>query len=262
MAIAGRSYPSVPVISRGSLEDPDDFIAKVMLVVTSQPSQAQTATQPATVLRSTLADPPVLTTPAPVVIAAPADRRWFTGAAVTVRGTLADPPVLTTPGPVVVTSQPAASQTATPPVLVFRSTLQDPPVLTTAAPVVIAAPADPRWFGASPVQVLTGKEAPAVTPVSAPGPLVITSQPPVLPAVPAFITRGTLADPPVLTTPGPVIAAGPPDPRWFAARPALVLAGAAAPAPLPVLFSAAAARQVWGAPAARQLWAARTARNS
>jgi len=98
MAIAGRSYANVPVIVRGSLEDPDDFIAKVTHVVTSQPSAPGTAVRQATILRSTLRDPPVLTTPAPVIVAPPPAMRWFSTSPA--RITAAGPAAVIPPAPV------------------------------------------------------------------------------------------------------------------------------------------------------------------
>jgi hypothetical protein len=229
MAIAGNSYANVPVIIRGSLEDPEDFNPKVpALVVTSWPSAAQTAVPPVTILRNTLADPPVLTTAAPSVTAAPCDPRWFNPNPVTVIANPQAPPAVSaaTPGPVVVAAPPPWPATVQ--AFTARNTLRDPPVLTTPGPVTVAAPADPRWFAARGAVVLSAPQAPAPVP----GPLVVTSQPPWPGTVQAFITRNTLADPPVLTTPAPVVAAGPADPRWFAVSPARIAAGAAAaPAP-------------------------------
>lgn len=48
------------------------------------------------------------------------------------------------------------------------------------------------------------------------------------PNVPVIV-RSTLQDPPVLTTPAPVVVARPADRRRFAVRPATVLSGRAAP---------------------------------
>jgi hypothetical protein len=231
MAIAGRSYANVPVIIRGSLEDPDDFIAKVTHVVTSQPSQAQTATRRATILRSTLADPPVLTTAAPVVVAAAADRRRFAGAAIQVLANPYAPPVITvaTPGPVVVTSQPPVLPAV--PAFITRNTLADPPVLATPGPVVVAPPADRRWFAAAPLLALSAPQAPPPPPAAAtPPPLVVTSQPPRPRTVQALIVRNTRQDPPALTTGAPVVTSAPADRRWFTVRPATVITGAPASA--------------------------------
>jgi hypothetical protein len=226
MAIAGRSYPNVPVISRGSLEDADDFIAKVTLVVTSQPSRAQSAVPPVTVLRGTLQDPPVLTTAVPVVVAPPNDRRWYAGNLVQVLANPQAPAVIpvSTPGPLVISSQPPVLPVV--PAFITRNTLADPPVLTTAAPVVTAAPSDRRWFNANPVTVVVNTQAPPAVFAAAPVPVVVTGQPPWPKTVQAAVIRGTLADPPVLTTRGPVVVAAAADRRWFAVRPPLTLAGA------------------------------------
>ncbi len=162
MAIAGRSYANVPVI-----------------------------------VRSTLADPPVLTTAPPVVAAAQPDRRWFAPGVAIVTAAPYAPPVIpvATPGPVIVTSQPPVLP-AVPPVIT-RSTLADPPVLTTASPVVIAAAPDRRWLSGN-LGVVT-------------------------------ILRNTLQDPPVLTTPGPWVTAAPASQRWFAGTPARVISNPPVP---------------------------------
>jgi hypothetical protein len=225
--------------------------------------------------------------------------RSYANVPVIVRGSLEDAGDFSSKTPaLVVTSQPSQAQTAVLPAAIVRGTLQDPPVLTTAAPVVVAAPLDRRWYGGSPVQVLASPQAPAVTPVSAPAPLVISLQPPPLPAVPAFITRSTLADPPVLTTPAPVVTAAPGDRRWYSPGPVTVIANAQAPPPVPsvtpgpvvvagqppwprtaqalitrnapagapvpppVLFSVRSARQLWSAGPARHAWTAGPARNT
>jgi hypothetical protein len=157
MAIAGRSYANVPVI-----------------------------------VRSTLQDPPVLTTPAPVVIAAPPDRRWLVG----------NLGVVT----------------------VVRGTLQDPPVLVTAAPVVVAAATDRRWLAVRPPLVLSAPQPQVVVPATAtPAPVVVTSQPPWPRTVQAFTVRNTLQDPPVLVTRAPSVTAAASDRRWFSTRPATVI---------------------------------------
>lgn len=161
MAIAGRSYANVPVIVRGSLEDPDDFNPKVpALVVTSRPAAVQLATPRIIIIRSTLADPPVLTTAPPVIVVAAPDRRWFSAGVATVISNPQAPaaaPATMTPAPVVVTTQPPWPKTSQ--AFTARNTLRDPPVLTTASPVVIAAAPDRRWYGGS-VRVIANPEAP------------------------------------------------------------------------------------------------------
>jgi hypothetical protein len=230
MAVAGRSYANVPVIVRGSLEDAGDFNSKTpALVITSQPSQAQTAVLQAAITRNTLQDPPVLTTAAPVVVAPPNDRRWYSGSPAQVLASPQAPAVtpVSAPAPLVISPQPPPLPAV--PAFITRSTLADPPVLTTPAPVVTAAPGDRRWYSPGPVTVIANAQAPPPVPSVTPGPVVIAGQPPWPGTVQAIIVRGALAG---------------------------------APAPPPVLFSPRAARWLWAAPAARQPWLAPAARNS
>lgn len=127
MAAAGRSHPNVPVIVRGSLEDPSDFGPRTpVLVVTAQPARAQAAVPPVTILRGTLRDPPVLTTPGPVVVAAAADRRWFSAVPVTVIAAPQAPAAA--PGPVVVAPRNDRRWYATPSALVLAGAPAAPPV--------------------------------------------------------------------------------------------------------------------------------------
>src|SRR5437660_2160490 len=130
MPVAGRSVPNVPIVLRGSLEDPADFGSRtrVIVVAAQPPRQAQ---QRITILRSTLQDPPVLTTAAPVTVAAAADLRRFTGIALVLAApqTQAAASATATPGPLVITGQPPRPQTAQ--AFVTRNTLQDTPVLIT-----------------------------------------------------------------------------------------------------------------------------------
>jgi hypothetical protein len=164
MAVAGRSMPNVPVVLRGSLEDPSDFVSRtrVIIVAAQPPRQAQQAT----ILRSTLQDPPVLTTAAPVVVAAQPDRRRFAGVSLVLAAPQpqAAAPATATPGPLVITSQPPRPQTAQ--AFVTRNTLQDPPVLITAAPWVKAAQADRKWFATRAPLVLSAPVPPPAPAVS------------------------------------------------------------------------------------------------
>jgi hypothetical protein len=53
MAIAGRSYPNVPVIIRGSLEDAGDFGSKTAVLVVTPQGTPQQPVAPV-IIRSTL----------------------------------------------------------------------------------------------------------------------------------------------------------------------------------------------------------------
>lgn len=140
MAIAGRSYANVPIISRGSL-----------------------------------VDPPVLTTPDPVVVAFPNDRRWYNTSRPVVVSNPAAPALTftTTPAPVVVASQ--FTQPKTVQAFVTRNTLQDPPVLTTPSPTVVAALLDKRWLAVRPPTISSNPQPAAPVAFATPQPVIITS---------------------------------------------------------------------------------------
>ena len=121
---------------------------------------------PPVIGRSSLADDPVLTTPAPVVVAKPPVRR--AGVVIVGRASLADAPVLVTPAPVIVTTGPRRAAPNWP--IIGRSSLEDVASVSTAtpAPVVVAKQ------GAQRLGVL-------------------------------IVSRSSLADDPILTTPSPVV---------------------------------------------------------
>lgn len=128
----------------------------------------------------------------------------------------------------VVSSQPAR-QFSTFPVTLVRNTLQDSPVLTTQGPQVVALPNDRRWYNTYPAIIIGNAAVPVVVSVSTPNPIVVTSQPPWPNTVQAFATRNTLQDPPVLTTPDPVVVASPNDSRWYRNQQATIVIGSQAP---------------------------------
>jgi hypothetical protein len=237
VAIAGRSYPNVPIVTRSSLADAPVLTTPSPIVVS--------ATQPlirqllgggvAVVLRATLIDPPVLTTENAQVITGPAaspTARTFlarsslvdvvvptsvTPEAIVVTGATPTPaaqaPILergslfdaATPSPIVVPGrapQPAGVTVAA------RATLQDDPVLTTRAPLIIVGPGatvltqGPYTARSSLIDV-----APAT--IATPGPIVVTP-PARLPVTAApILDRGTLQDDPQLTTPSAIVTAAP-----------------------------------------------------
>jgi hypothetical protein len=139
-------------------------------------------------------------TPQPIVVSAPAPRPQG-NSGLFLRNTLADPPVLTTPEPLIVTTQPprAVGNAG----IVLRNTLADPPVLTTKPPLVIEtagrpAPVNPTYVSRSSVVDVV------VAPTATPEPLVV-SPTVVPPPGGAILRRNTLVDPPVLTTPAPLV---------------------------------------------------------
>jgi hypothetical protein len=91
MAIAGRRYPNVPVIIRGSLEDPADFGSRTRIVIVAAQPPRQ-APQRAVIIRGALQDAPVLVTPRPVVVAAVPDRRRLAGSVTLITGRPGAPP--------------------------------------------------------------------------------------------------------------------------------------------------------------------------
>lgn len=196
----------------------------------------RTTTQPL-LLRSTLQDPPVLTTPQPIVMPIPGPPTR-PGSIALYRSTLADPTPLTTPGPLILASTPrpapavvlvlrsslvdavlvtaptpqplivavAAPRPATS-ALILRGTLVDPPVLTTPAPIVVAAPAPPT---AGVVALLRSSLVDVVVTTSTPQPLVVTPATKAIQQPPVLLLRSSLTDP---ATPGPIVVAATAAPR-------------------------------------------------
>jgi len=115
------------------------------------------------------------------------------------RSTLQDPPVLTSAQPYIVSAvrPPAPSQA-----ILLRSTLVDPPVLTTPGPIVVAPPTRPP-LGV--VALLRSSLVDIVTSATSPQPLVVAPPTRPAAIAPPYVGRSTLADPPVLTTPQPLV---------------------------------------------------------
>lgn len=229
--------PVPPILLRGSLID---LATPGPLVVTA--AQAAAVPPAATILRATLADPPVLTTPSPYVVQPPAvpaspplalQVRNPAAPVVAPATTSAQPSVVTTPG------QPLPGQAQ-----LVRSTLVDPPVLTTPGPQVITSP-QPQTPAAA--LVVRNPQAPAAQPPAAtPAPLVITT-PTVTGTPAALVVRGTLADPPVLTTPSPTVittpTAGPPAAAVIVRNPQPPAVAPATATPPPIVVTTAVAAQ-------------------
>jgi hypothetical protein len=177
------------------------------------------------IIRNDLADPPVLTTAAPVVVAAPPASTWFnTHPVLQARGAFEDSSDFSSRSQTtVVTRQPDTRYRGG-----FsygtRNTLQDPLVLTTPAPIVISGSSG-LYFNKSFNQIST---APFIAPPTT-GPTVV---PQVLatPPTPSWfdvgaptVLRNTLQDPPVLTTPGPIVVTRQPASPWLTVKPSQVL---------------------------------------
>lgn len=199
-------------------------------VVVTAPAPAPPAQH--LVLRSTLADPPVLTTTSPSVTTRPAPAPSST--ALLLRGSLVDAvlPSTATPSPIVVTSTPPAGPAAailirTAPAaqpgrqpavvtalavavpaaaVLLRGSIADAQVVTTASPTVVTATAVGP-VGAA-LLFRTPQPAAAVAAVATPGPIVVTSTAPALPPS-ALMLRGSLADAPVFKTPPPLVVTSP-----------------------------------------------------
>jgi hypothetical protein len=170
-----------------------------LALVVTQPSVAPAAAS--LLRRNTLADPPVLTTAGPVVITKPGALP-ASAAPLLLRGSLVDTaaPSTATPGPIVVTSA-AGTRLATP--VLLRTAPPDQP---SPAPVVVtavsASAASTAILFRSPMPVA------AAPSVSTPSPIVVTAAS-LTPPADAFLIRGTLADPPVLTTASPLVVTSP-----------------------------------------------------
>jgi hypothetical protein len=178
------------------------------LVVTTAPVVTRTR---ATVLRSTLADPPVLTTPQPLVVSGPSVRP-LPGPAYLARSSLADvvTPSTATPQPLVVSG--ASAQQLPNPAYLGRSSLADvaSPSTSVRQPLVASGPT--LWPAPIPAYLARSSLLDvAVTPTPTQQPLVVSRQP-AFPPTAAVVLRGTLADPPVLTTASPLVVSRPAPP--------------------------------------------------
>ena len=235
-----------PIVASAPLQraaTPQAFIGRSSLTDAATPGPivvAATAQRPvgtARILRATLADDPVLTTRAPVVV---------TGAAATVvtpapyvsRSSLVDvaPSTIATPQPIIVTPPPRLPIAPAP--ILARGALQDDPQLTTPAPVIVAAPLrvpiTPQAFlaRASLADVVASTAAtpqpivvigPAVPRASvqpylarssfadsvSPAPIVVAAALKRAAAQPPIVLRATLTDPPMLTTASAIVIAAP-----------------------------------------------------
>jgi hypothetical protein len=189
------------------------------------------------VSRSTLADPPVLTT-APPIVQVGATPKPLGGAAFTSRSSLVD--VVVTIGP---TTIPVVEVGQAPQpvgvVNLLRSMLVDPPQLTTPQPLIVLPPlsqprpgpaiisrsslADVVAVGATtPGPIVVIGATPTPTPMAPyfsrssfadglPGtaPIVVAAEAKRAAAAPPIILRGSRADDPVLTTRAPIVVAAP-----------------------------------------------------
>jgi hypothetical protein len=198
-----------------------------LALVVTQPSVAPAAAS--LLRRNTLADPPVLTTAGPIVTTRPGQPP--ASQALLLRGPLVDAvaPSAATPGPLVVTSPtavrpaapilvrtapptqpspapivvavPAAAPPAVVPVL-LRAGFADAPVLTTASPLVVSAPVPPA---AAAAVLARNPQAPVASPATSTSPPIVVTTPAAPAPGQALMTRGSLSDPPVLTTASPTL---------------------------------------------------------
>lgn len=152
------------------------------------------------VVRNTLQDPPVLTTPAPIVVthlgirARPAWGQPNQGIAI--RSTLADDPVLTTPAPIVST---VTVRRPVGPPIILRSSTEDTAVAASApAPLVVSTATIKRPPG-PPILVRSGTED---VPTSTPSPLVVVPAPRRTVLSQPIVLRGSLED---FATPAPYV---------------------------------------------------------
>lgn len=140
------------------------------------------------------------TTPEPLVISG-ASRPAPPAAPILLRSTLQDPPVLTTPGPLVITG---SRPVIIPRPLLLRSTLTDPPQLTTPPPYVVTGPVRPNPGGITLIRSSLVDTA-VVTGVATPGPYIVGPGSKYAPIPPVLLFRSTLTDPVRETTPGPIV---------------------------------------------------------
>lgn len=201
MARLGRAQPNTPIIARSTLQDPPVLTAPAPIVVEGWAGRRGVPNE-ALIIRASLevGAEPEQATPAPLVVAAPRPAR-ASPSPIVLRASLQDPPVLTTPLPVVV-SRPRKPAPGF--VLVDRGPVADntaPPASTPTA-VVVAAPTK-RQLLAPPIVIRATLADPTVE--TTPAPMVVTSstRPQVVPAV---ISRASLIDPPpAVATPAPLL---------------------------------------------------------
>jgi hypothetical protein len=201
--------------------------------------------QPAVISRGSFADAPVLTTRAPVVAQAAATPRYGAANLPVISQAPQAPAIIAsaTPAPLVVAAAVPQLQPAR--AVVTRGAIQDPADLAGRKPLIVAA-SSPQFGKPSPALISASPAAPAAAPsASAPAPLVAWQQPPAVMPAAAVLSRNSLADAPVLTTPPPVIEGPAATPGFGRAQPAVIssapLIATAAPAqatPGPVVVSA------------------------
>src|SRR5260370_5699238 len=248
MPVLGRSLPNQAIVIRGSLEDSADFDSRSQtVVVTSQPDRSY-GRGSVYILVSAVQAQRVLRTVPPVVVTVPLSSYFNPTVTTILRNTLQDPPVLTTPQPLVVVDGRGLNSwfgVNTPIVIVPQAPVAAAPAATTPQPVVINQPYAQQWFNTNPVQVSTAPLPP---------------QPPAQPLVQApptpsqwfssntpQVVRRTLQDPPVLTTPLPVVETSQPASAYYKTQGPQVLAPPAQPVvaptaatPSPIVVAAAA----------------------
>jgi hypothetical protein len=146
-------------------------LAMPVLVVRSD---VRPAAPYAALLRNDLTDPPVLTTPGPLVVGRPGT--VSPPYAALLRSSLVDvaPPATSTPQPYIV-SRPGI--VSSPYAALLRNDLADPPVLTTPGPLVVSRPAATPLPYAALLRASLADAAPAAT--STPQPYVISARYPI-----------------------------------------------------------------------------------
>lgn len=177
--------PPTAVLLRGALADAPVLTTAAPLVVT-----AATPPSPAAAIQVRSPQPAAAAvsgpTTAPIVVTQPGPPP--AAAAILLRSSLLDVPVAT-PGPLVVTS-PAPIRL--PQSIVVRGSLADAPVLTTTGPLVVTAPTPPP----RPAVLLGRNPQPSVAPASGPGtaPIVVTAAAPVVTGRTALVRAVLTAD--------------------------------------------------------------------
>jgi hypothetical protein len=217
VAIAGRGIQGTTVIS-GAAQTLNDLGRNTLqdaatqgpIVVTAQPSPYYKLPSQnlGPVYRSTLVDPPVLTTQGPIVVTSPGPAQYYRQSG---WGT------------------PSSDQNLGP---IYRSTLFDPPVLTTAGPIVATGPVPKSWLATNTPFVGQTPQVPPPPPaIATPGPVIATSLVPKgwTATNPAFLSQAPQA-PLAVTTPEPTIVTAPVPKSWLATNTPFI--GATPPATL------------------------------
>lgn len=232
-ALARAPSNSAPILVRG--EHSERFPKPIIV---SQALAPPIRISAAIIVRGSLQDAPVETSPRPVVVLSTIGPR--AQAPTILRGSLQDAPQETTPGPWVTKPSFARPPSAFPPIFTARGSLED---FASPKPVIVLAPPTTRFLIGAILSRASLEDAVVVT--ATPQPVVVQIRIS-LKAQPPIVLRGSLEDAAQETTPKPVLIGQALAPLPQTARPVVVRGGEDAPitptesSPKPVIVQAPA----------------------